>query len=48
MEIKIVNHIDFAGECVPMEKLPEEKKVQIRELLQERMMVPAGYKRKTT
>lgn len=47
MEIKIVNHIDFSGESFQMESLPEEKMNQIRELLQERMMIPAGYKRKT-
>ena len=47
MEIKIVNHIDFSGESFLVESLPKEKMKQIRELLQERMMIPAGYKRKT-
>lgn len=47
MEIKIINHIEIAGETYDVESLSEEKMKQIREILQERIMVPAGYKRKT-
>lgn len=47
MEIKIINHIDIAGETYDMRTLSKEKMDQIREILQERIMVPAGYKRKT-
>ena len=45
MDIIIENYIDFSGHDIPMDSLPEEKRREIAELMQERMMIPAGYRR---
>ncbi|WP_215700482.1 hypothetical protein [Clostridium sp. MCC353] len=46
-EPKIVNSIEIDGKEVPFESLPEEKRKELAELIQERIMFLAGYKRKT-
>ena len=44
---RIVNYIEVDGEDVPMEKLSEEKRSKLPCLLADKMMISAGYKRKT-
>lgn len=44
---KIVNYIEIDGEDVLFESLPEEKRREIAEKIQERIMYVAGYKRKS-
>lgn len=46
-EMVIMNYIDIDGENVPMESLEEEKRKKIAELIQDRIMSAAGYRRKT-
>lgn len=45
-EMVIMNYIDIDGENVPMESLEEEKRKKIAELIQDRIMSAAGYRRK--
>lgn len=44
---RIVNYIEVDGEDIPMEKLSEEKRSKLPCLLADKMMISAGYKRKT-
>lgn len=44
---RIVNYIEVDGEDIPMEKLSEEKRSKLSCLLADKMMISAGYKRKT-
>lgn len=44
---KIINSIEIDGRDVPFESLPEEKRKELAELIQDRIMSMAGYKRKT-
>lgn len=44
-EPTIVNYIEIADETFLMDDLPEEKKLRISELMQDRIMEPLGYKR---
>ena len=44
---RIVNYIEVDGEVIPMEKLSEEKRSKLPCLLADKMMISAGYKRKT-
>lgn len=41
----IVNYIEIADETFLMDDLPEERKLRISELMQDRIMEPLGYKR---
>ena len=43
----IVNYIDIGEETFLLDSLPEEKQRKVRELMQERVMEPIGYKRST-
>lgn len=43
----IVNYIDINGEEYEFDSLPAEKKEEISQLLRDRFMRAAGYKRKT-
>lgn len=45
-EIKIINYINVDGKDVPFESLPEEKRREIAEAIQDKMMALAGYRRK--
>ena len=47
MDIIIENYIDFSGQDILMDSLPEEKRREIAELIQEHMMIPVGYRRTT-
>ena len=44
---KIINSIEIDGRDVPFESLPKEKRKELAELIQDRIMSMAGYKRKT-
>lgn len=45
MEPIIVNYIEISGETFLFDSLPEEKKKEVAEKLQDKMMLPIGYKR---
>ena len=45
-EMIIMNYIDIDGKCVPMKSLEEEKRKKIAEIIQDRIMSVAGYRRK--
>lgn len=42
----VINYIDISGEDVLFDDLPPEKKAQIAEIIQDRMMNAIGYRRK--
>lgn len=44
---KIVNYIEIDGKDVLFESLSEEKRKEIAEKIQERIMHAAGYKRRS-
>lgn len=44
-EAIIVNHIDIADETFLMDALSEENGRRVKELMQERLMEPIGYKK---
>lgn len=44
-EVTIVNYIDIADQTFLFDSLGEEKINRVRELMQERLMEPIGYKR---
>lgn len=46
--LTIINYVDTDGEDVPMDALQQEKRQKIAEIVQDRMMHMAGYKRKNT
>ena len=46
-DIKIVNYVNVAGEVIPWDELPAEKRQKIAEVIQETMMSSAGYRRKS-
>ena len=46
-EVTIVNYIDIGDETFLLDSLTEDKLNCVREIIQERMMEPIGYKRKT-
>lgn len=44
-DVKIINYVVIAGEAIPWEDLPEDKRRKVAELIQDNMMISAGYKR---
>ena len=46
-KVQIVNYIEIKGETMEMYMLGPEEKQRIAELLQERLMTLAGFRRKS-
>lgn len=44
-DIKIINYVVIAGETIPWDELPEEKRRKVAEMIQDNIMLPAGYRR---
>lgn len=47
MDIKFVNHIEIGGQDVLWDSLPNEKKRELSEMLQDNFMTRMGYHRVT-
>lgn len=44
-DIRIINHIEIDGKEVLFNSLPDDEKRRLSEILQERIMEMAGYRR---
>lgn len=47
MDVKIENYIEIDGKDIPIEELSRKQLEEAAMLLSDKVMLPAGYKRKT-